>query len=101
MVIRRVEPMSLAKLGLVIYAVIGLLIGGFFSLFGFLAGGLAQMGGGGEEGFPPMIGMMFGVGAIVIAPIFYGVMGFIGGYLVAVIFNVASGWIGGLQVDVQ
>ena len=98
MVIRRISPMSCAKVSGLLYAVIGLLVGACFTLFLTTLGSLIpqeeqQMGG--------FIGMLFGAGAIVILPIFYGILGFIGGGIVAVAYNLIAGWTGGLEMEVQ
>ena len=101
MVIRRVNPMSCAKVMGVIYAALGLLVGLGFSLLGFLIG--SQAGSVGDE-MPfggAALGAMFGVGAIVVMPIMYGIMGVIGGALGALIYNVAAGAIGGIEIDVD
>jgi hypothetical protein len=42
---------------------------------------------------------MFGVGAIVLLPIFYGVLGFLGTLIMALLFNFAAGVTGGIEVD--
>ena len=47
------------------------------------------------------VGLIFGVGSIIVLPIFYGIIGFITGLIVALIFNVVSGVIGGLEVEVE
>jgi hypothetical protein len=99
MVIKRIEPMSLAKVCLVVQGLLGLLVGAMFSVFGMLIGGMAGLGG--EEAAPAIVGMLFGVGAIVVAPIFYGVVGFIFGFIGALIYNLAAGWMGGLQIEAQ
>ena len=95
MVIKRVVPMSVAKIAGVIYAVIGLLIGAFMSLFAI--GGAMFMP---EEG-AGVFGALFGVAAIVVLPIFYGALGFVGTFIGALIFNAASGLTGGVEVEVQ
>src|SRR5690606_38113561 len=73
MVIRRVDPVSCAKLMGVCYALMGLLIGAFFSLL-FAGLGSAM---GATEGMEAsgLVGVIFGAGAIVALPIMYGIMG--------------------------
>jgi hypothetical protein len=95
MVIRRIAPMSLAKISGTLYAVLGLIIGAVFSLIG-LAGRLATTDSGGA-------GMMaaFGVGAIVVFPILYACAGFIGALIGASLYNLVSNIVGGVELDVQ
>lgn len=104
MVIKRIRPMSFAKMNAVIYGFIGLLVGGMFSLIG-LIGGAALMsqaqGSDGAGGVGAAMGMIFGVGAIIILPICYAILGFIGGLIGAVVYNLAAGMMGGLELDIQ
>jgi hypothetical protein len=95
MVIKRINPMSIAKIAGVVYAVIGLLIGAILSLAAI--GGsmfLPQENGG-------AFGAIFGVAAIVLAPIFYGALGFVTTFIGALLFNAASGLTGGVEIEVQ
>lgn len=95
MVIKRIGPMSVAKIAGVVYAVIGLVFGAFMSLFAI--GGAMFM----PEGQGGMFGALFGVGAIVVLPIFYGGLGFVGTFIGALIFNAAAGVAGGVEIEVQ
>ena len=99
MVIRRVDPVSCAKLMGVCYALMGLLIGAFFSLL-FAGLGSAM---GATEGMEAsgLVGVIFGAGAIVALPIMYGIMGFVGGTIGALVYNAVAGWIGGVQIDIE
>ena len=95
MVIRRVGPLSVAKIAGTLYAVIGLIIGGVVSL-------VAIVGGfGANTGNSSMIGAMIGTGSIIMFPIFYGCLGFVGSLIVAAIYNVLAGAVGGVEVDLQ
>ena len=102
MVIRKIGVMSLGKLMAVMYAGIGLLIGGLYALFAIVGGG-AMMAMGGEENAALGGGMVIGMGlaAVVVAPIFYGIVGFIGGVISAFFFNLAAKYAGGLELEVQ
>lgn len=89
MVIRRIEPMSAAKVGGMLYALLGLLFGVIFTLISFTGMGAAGMGS---------YGMLFGAGAIIILPIVYGIAGFIFCGIAAAFYNVAAKLSGGLEV---
>ena len=95
MVIKRIGPMSFAKVAGVVYAGIGLLIGALVSLVSI--GGSMFM----PEGEAGMLGALFGVAAIVLMPVFYGVLGFVMSYIGALIFNAAAGIAGGVEIEVQ
>lgn len=89
MVIRRVGALSCAKVTGLLYVILGLIFGAclsLVSLLGFGGGNSALQG-------------IFGVGAIVLLPIFYGVLGFLGTLVMAALFNFAAGITGGIEVD--
>jgi hypothetical protein len=90
--LKRIEPGSAFKVGLIVYGLLGLIIGALFSLVALLGAAASGLGGSG------IAGPLFGVAAIVILPIFYGLLGGIVGALSAVIYNLAAGWVGGLKV---
>lgn len=95
--IKKIEPLSAAKLMASVYAAVGLLIGGIVSLFALFGGLLAAMGG--EAG--GWLGVLFGVGAIVVMPLVYGTMGFIGGLIASVAYNLMASIVGPLEVQVE
>lgn len=101
MVIRKIGVLSCGKVSGTLYALLGLLIGGFFALFSLIGAG-AMMAARDESGAGRMGGMfgaMFGVGAIILFPLFYGVLGFIGGLITAFLYNLVAGFVGGIEVD--
>ena len=95
MIIKRIGPLSVAKLSAVLYAVMGLVLGGVFSLVG-LAGGFAS-----DTGGTAGVGAILGVAAIVVFPIFYGLMGFVLTLFAAWLYNFAADFVGGVEVDIQ
>jgi hypothetical protein len=97
MVIKRVNPMSAAKVGGVVGVMLGLLIGACISLFMLAFGG--AMAAASDEPRGAFVGIFFGVGAIVVVPIFYGVLTFIMGALYAAVCNLAAKWTGGLEIE--
>ncbi len=94
MVIKRVGPLSVAKLFGILYAVLGLVFGGIFSL-------LALAGFGPNSSENAGMGAIVGVGAVVVFPIFYACVGFVGTLICAWLYNVAAGVVGGVQVDAE
>jgi hypothetical protein len=98
MVIRRVSPLSCAKIGGLLYALLGLIIGACFSLVFFLLGASMNLG---DEGGGPMLRMLFGTGAIVLMPLLYGLMGLVGGAVTGLLYNLAAGVVGGIEIEVQ
>jgi hypothetical protein len=95
MVINRVGPVSVAKVALIIYGVLGLFFGGIISLFALAGSMIADQSGSRS------LGALFGVGAIVILPICYAVIGAIGALIMTGIYNLAARAMGGIELDVQ
>jgi hypothetical protein len=95
MIIKRIGPLSFAKLSAVLYAVMGLVVGGIFSLVG-LAGGFAS-----ETEGAAGLGAVIGVAAIVVFPVLYGVMGFVITLFSAWLYNFAADFVGGVEIDIQ
>ncbi len=100
MVLRRIGVVSCAKMMTMLYALLGLVVGIFFSLFGLL--GMAAGLAGGREGAPgAAIGAIFGIGAIIFMPIVYGLLGFIGGLLMAWLYNFVARLAGGIELELS
>jgi hypothetical protein len=95
MVIKRLGPVSCAKIAGTLYAVIGLILGAIVSMVA-LAGGIAGNASNGAG-----LGAMVGAGAIIIFPICYGLIGFLGTLIVAALYNVLANMVGGIQMDVE
>lgn len=96
MVIRRVGPLSVAKVAGVIYAIMGLIFGGLISLFSVIGSAFAPQGS--DAG---LAGMIFGTAAVIILPIFYGILGFIFTLIAAALYNLVAGWVGGIEIETQ
>jgi hypothetical protein len=95
MVIKRIVPLSFAKIAGTLYAIMGLVAGCIVSLVA-VAGGFSSD----ESGFANF-GAMVGAGAIIILPIFYGALGFVATLIGAWIYNILAGVVGGIELDVQ
>jgi hypothetical protein len=57
--------------------------------------------GGGDSGGPAFFPMLFGVGSVILFPLFYGCLGFVMTAIMAWLYNLAAGLVGGVQIDVQ
>ena len=90
MVIRRLGPLSCAKVAGLVYLILGLVFGACLSLLSLLgfAGGTTSVLQG-----------CSGAAAIVVLPIFYGLLGFLGTLIMASLFNLVVGITGGIEVD--
>ena len=94
MIVKTVGVLSVGKVFGCLYALLGLIIGGLFSLLS-LAGFAA---GGGDAG---PAALLFGVGGIIIFPVFYGVVGFIAGIITAALYNVVASIVGGIEIELN
>jgi hypothetical protein len=92
-VVKRVGPASAFKLGLLVYAVLGLMVGVFFSLIALAGAPFAR-----NTHIP---GALLALLAVVLFPILYGITGGIFFAISAFIYNLASGWVGGLEVEIN
>lgn len=95
MVIKRIGPVSCAKITGTLYAILGALVGGVFSMIA-MAGGFAS-----ETSGAAGIGAMIGVAAIIVFPILYGGIGFLATLIGARLYNFAAGLVGGVEIEVQ
>lgn len=101
MVIKHVGPLSCAKIAAVLYAVVGLIFGGIFSIVS-LAGGFATAAFAADPSRPTrLVPFFLGTLAVIAFPILYAAMGFVGALIAAWIYNVAAGFVGGVRVDLQ
>jgi hypothetical protein len=101
-VIARIAPGSAFKVGLVLYAFLGLILGVLVALISLMATGIAaRLGQNAPPGLSSVIGLAGGVGAIIILPIMYGIIGGIAFAIIAALYNVVAGWVGGLEVDIN
>ena len=99
MLIRRVGPISAAKVGGVLYGGVGLVVGACVSLVMMVIGGAAAMSE--DAPFGALMGMLFGAGAIVMMPIFYGIFGAVMMLITAALYNLAAKIAGGIEIEVQ
>jgi hypothetical protein len=95
MTITRVGPLSCAKIAGLLYVILGLIFGAFISLAAMVGAFASDSDGAGA------FGALFGVGAIILVPLFYGCIGFVMTLIMAALFNLAAGMVGGLEVDAK
>ncbi len=94
MVLKRIGPLSLAKILAILYALSGVIIGFFMWMFSSV---MSRMGGPEADVFATF----FGVGSIIFFPILYGILGFIFGLLTAWLYNIIAERIGGVELEFE
>ena len=95
MVIRSIGVFSCAKIMGALYGAIGFIMGAFFALFSMIGTAVAP------DASVGIFSAMFGVGAVILLPLFYGVLGFIGGVVTALLYNVVAGVVGGIELETE
>ena len=95
MIIKRVGPVSCARISAFLYAIVGLIIGGVFSLVA-MVGGFAS-----DAPEVSRFGPIIGAAAVIVFPLLYGAMGFVVTLIAAWIYNLAADVMGGVEVDLQ
>ena len=98
MVISRIKPVSCAKIAGILYAMLGIVLGGVISLIA-LSGGFGSTAPSGP-GTPAFV-RMIGASAIFVAPIFYGCLGFVMTLIGAALYNFVAGMVGGIEIETQ
>lgn len=93
--IKKVNPLSLAKILSIVYALGGLLLGAIGTIFSLL--GVPNPAHLSAGIFLPN----FGLASIIFIPIFFALQGFLLGFVFAFFYNLASGWIGGVEVEMD
>ena len=96
--IQRIQPVPLAKILGVMYAVMGLVVGALFSLIGMV---IPAFGATPQTQNVPGWSLFFGVGAIVVLPVIYGCIGLLSGLIGAALYNVFAKMVGGVVVEVE
>jgi MFS superfamily sulfate permease-like transporter len=93
-VLKRIAPASAFKVGLVSYAVLGLIAGVFCSLIALAGVSFAPHA---HMPFAPAIGLF----AVIVCPIVYGAIGGILTAISALLYNLAASWVGGVEVELN
>ena len=89
--IKRIAPLSLAKLQGVLLGLMGLIVVVPLLLLSFIF----PVDPGMEEGVLPSLWFF------ILIPVIYAVMGFIMGLITALLYNLVSQWIGGLEITIE
>lgn len=95
-VLRRINPASAFKLGLLVNGFLGLILGAFCTVVSIAGVAFARQA---HISLFGVGGAYMGLFGVILCPILYGIIGGIGAAIGAALYNVASRWIGGLEVD--
>jgi hypothetical protein len=93
-VLKRIAPASAFKVGLVSYAVLGLIAGVFCGSIALAGVSFAPHA---HLPFAPAIGLF----AVIVCPIVYGIIGGILTVISALLYNLAAKWVGGVEVEIN
>lgn len=95
-IVRRVGVLSVGKVLGLVYALLGLIFGAFFTVFAILGTAASRPRGAGAGG-----SLLIGVGAVIFIPLLYGAIGFVGGVIVAAVYNVVASLVGGIEIELE
>jgi hypothetical protein len=96
MIIRRVGVWSVSRMYGAVSAVGGLIAGLMLAGVALFSAGSAAP----NQDMPAFLGPIFGIGAVIILPIFYGVLGLLAGAVGGALYNLFAGMVGGIEIDV-
>jgi hypothetical protein len=99
-VVKHIGPGSAFKIGLVLYAILGLCLGVITAFVSMMVGPLGSLAGASSPG-AKFFGFGMGLGAIIFFPLMYGLIGGIAAAISALAYNLVAGWVGGLEVDIS
>lgn len=97
MVLKKIGILSIGKIAACIYGAMGLIFGAILSLVSIVGAGIGAASGEQEAFF----GALFGVGAIIVLPIFYGLIGAIAAMIGSAIYNLAASVVGGIEIELE
>jgi hypothetical protein len=101
MVIRRIEPLSAAKVAGLIYALIGLLFVVLVWIVSMVGLNVSGLSGSPFAPFEPGLLVVGGAVAVVALPIVNGLFGFVMALFGAWLYNVMAGFAGGIRVEAE
>lgn len=101
MVIKRIDPISCAKISGTLYALLGLIIGALLSVSALIGGFAGRSNTSATPAAMLGVSAVIGVGAIIFCPVIYGAMGFIGSLIAAALYNLLARSVGGIRVEVE
>ena len=97
--IKKLDVWSVTRLSILMYALMGLLFGLFFSAIslggGWWANSISQ------APMPGWYTLVYGAGAVVVMPLFYGVFGGLMAALFAWLYNVIAARVGGIRFELE
>ena len=100
MKVKRIGVGSAARMTALLYAVIGLIVGGIIAVCSALGAAFTKMAG--SEGSPGgAFGVFFGVGAVLIMPPLYAIVGGVMAAITVSLYNALAKVAGGLEVDLE
>ncbi len=89
--LKKIDPLSTAKIMGITYAILGLILGILFNLL--------VLAGFGSYGYTPSL--FFGPAALLFLPVFYGALGFLFGLVSALSYNLIAKRFGGVKLEIS
>jgi len=93
-IVKRIDPASAFKIGLVTHTLVGFIAGVFCSLIALTGASFAPHA---RMPFAGTIGAL----AVIVCPIVYRIIGGIATVIAALIYSLSSRWVGGVEVELN
>jgi cytochrome c biogenesis factor len=100
MKLKRIGVGSAARMAAVLYAVMGLIVGGFLAVCSVMGAAFTKMASSESSG-AGIFGLFFGVGAVLIMPPLYAICGGVMAAITAWLYNGVAKMAGGIEVDLE
>ncbi len=93
--LKRIEPLSVAKIQGALMALLGLIGAAVFILMAIAGAAIRPPG---NQAVAGIVGMLIGA---IFVPIIYGMIGFIGGLIGALVYNLCASLMGGIEMEFE
>src|SRR5689334_2508668 len=96
MIVKRIGPLSAARIAAALYGIAGLVVGTAIALrvaTGQAASDAMPMGGA--------LAAPIGAAAVIVLPIVYGISGFLAALITAVLYNALATIMGGIEIELE
>lgn len=91
---------SVVRVAAILYAIIGLIVGGIIAVCSVLGAAFTKMAGGENSG-AGIFGLFFGVGAVLFMPLLYAFFGALMAALMTWLYNGIAGAVGGIELHLE
>ena len=96
--VTKINVISMGKISGALYGFMGLIFGIIFTVITLIGLLLAVIFTRNDVNWWILL---FGLGSLILIPIFYGIMGFLMGVIVSAVYNLIAKYVGGLEIELE